>query len=180
MLKLFFVRFCLFVCLFVPYTNPHFCTNMNQTLHTSPPWSRRDRRVCMVRKYLTLFYLFHLLRRERMQNPGHNLAAGARHFRHSVISVILAGVSVTSRCSRPHLPRVISDSVISVIHAGVRWSVDVSVTSRKWRSSRRHLPRAIRDSVISVILAGDSVTSRKWRCSGRHLHVLIGSVVHYG
>jgi len=50
----------LFVCLFVPYTNPHFWTSLNQTLHTSPPSSGRDRRVCMVRKCLTLFYLFDL------------------------------------------------------------------------------------------------------------------------
>ena len=79
----------------------------------------------MVRKCLTLFYLFDLLRWERVQNPGHNMAAGARHFRHSVVSVILAGVSVTSRSSRRHLPRVIRDSVISVI------LTRVSVTSRK-------------------------------------------------
>ena len=123
----------LFVCLFVPYTNPHFWTSLNQTLHTSPPSSGRDRRVCMVRKCLTLFYFFDLLRRERVQNPGHNMAAGARNFRYSVMSVILADVSVTSHCSRRHLPRVIRDSVISVILAGV------SVTSRKWRCSGRHL-----------------------------------------
>ena len=79
----------------------------------------------MVRKCLTLFYLSELLRWERVQNPGHNMAAGERHFRHSVISVILARVSVTSLSSRRHLPRVIRDSVISVILAGV------SVTSRK-------------------------------------------------
>jgi len=41
------------VCLFVPYTNPHFWTDRNQTLHTSPPWSGRDRRVCMGPKFLT-------------------------------------------------------------------------------------------------------------------------------
>jgi len=79
----------------------------------------------MVRKCFSLFYLFDLLLRERVQSPGYNMAAGARHFRHSLISVILAGVSVTSRCSRRHLPRVIRDNVISVIRAGVR------VTSRK-------------------------------------------------
>ena len=42
---------CLFVCLFVPYTKPHFWTDWNQTLHTSPPWSGRDRRVCMGPQY---------------------------------------------------------------------------------------------------------------------------------
>jgi hypothetical protein len=76
-------------------------------------------------KMFGLFYLFDFLRREGVQNPGHNMAAGARHFRYSVISVILADVSVTSLCSRRDLPRVIHDSVISVILAGVR------VTSRK-------------------------------------------------
>ena len=79
----------------------------------------------MIPKCLTPFYLFDLLRKDRVQNPGHNMAAGARHSRHSVISVILAGVSVASGCSRRHLPKVIRDSVISVIPAGV------SVTSRK-------------------------------------------------
>jgi len=107
-----------FVCLFVPYTNPHFSTNLNQTLYTSPPLSGRDRRVCMVRRCLTFFYLFDLLHMKRVQNPGHNMAAGTRHFLHSVISVILVGGSVTSRCSRQHLPRVIRDSVISVILVG--------------------------------------------------------------
>jgi hypothetical protein len=45
--------FFLFVCLFVPYTKSHFWTNLNQTLHTSPPWSGRDRRVCMDPRRLT-------------------------------------------------------------------------------------------------------------------------------
>jgi hypothetical protein len=103
---------------FVPYTNPHFWTNLNQTLHTSPPSSGRDRRVCMVQKCLTFSTLFDL-RMERVQNPGHNMVAGARPFRHSVICVILKGVSVTSRCSRRHLLRVIRDSFKSVILAGV-------------------------------------------------------------
>jgi len=39
--------------MFVPHTNPHFWTDRNQTLHTSPPWSGRDRRVCMGLKYFT-------------------------------------------------------------------------------------------------------------------------------
>jgi hypothetical protein len=69
-------------------------------------------------KMFEFFYLFDLLRMERVQNPGHNMAAGARHFRHSVMSAIFAGGSVTSRYSRQHLPRVIRDSVISVILAG--------------------------------------------------------------
>jgi len=48
-------------------------------------------------KMFDIFYLFDRLRRERVPNPGHEMAAGARVFRDSVISVILAGVSVTSR-----------------------------------------------------------------------------------
>jgi hypothetical protein len=44
---------CMYVCLFVPYTNPHFWTDRNQTLHTYPPWSGRDRRVCMGPQYFT-------------------------------------------------------------------------------------------------------------------------------
>jgi len=39
--------------LFVPWTNPHFWTDRNQTLHTSPQWSGRDHRVCMGPQYFT-------------------------------------------------------------------------------------------------------------------------------
>jgi hypothetical protein len=39
------------VCLYGTYTNPHFWTDMNQTLHTSPPWSGGSRRVCMDPQY---------------------------------------------------------------------------------------------------------------------------------
>ena len=39
------------VCLFGTYTNPHFWTDLNQTLHTSPPWSGGGRRVCMDPQY---------------------------------------------------------------------------------------------------------------------------------
>jgi len=41
------------VCLFVPYSNPHFWTDRNQTLHPSPLWSGRDPRVCMGPQYFT-------------------------------------------------------------------------------------------------------------------------------
>jgi hypothetical protein len=43
----------MYVCKFVPYTNPHFWTDRNQTLHTSPPWSGRGRRLCMGPQYFT-------------------------------------------------------------------------------------------------------------------------------
>jgi len=65
----------MFVCLFVPCANPHFCTDLNRTLHTSPPSSGGGRRVCMDPQYLTLFDLFC---QEPVQNPGHNVAAGPR------------------------------------------------------------------------------------------------------
>jgi hypothetical protein len=117
---------CLFIYLFVCTLYKSTFPNRSQpnSAHISPlgleeavgyVWSEN---VCF-------FYLFDLLRRERVQKLGHSMAAGARHFRHSVISVILVGVSVTSRCCRLHFPRVIRDSVISVILACV------SVTSRK-------------------------------------------------
>jgi len=48
-------------------------------------------------KMFDLFYLFDLLCRERVPNPRHEMGAGARVIRDSVISVILAGVSVTSQ-----------------------------------------------------------------------------------
>jgi len=40
-----------FVCLYGNYINPHFWTDLNQTLHTSPPWSGGSRRVCMDPQY---------------------------------------------------------------------------------------------------------------------------------
>jgi len=99
---LIYITECLFVCLFVPYTNSHFWTNLNQTLHTSPPWSGRDRRVCMVQKCLTFstFLTFSVGSECRILGTKWLLA---RVICDSVISVILAAVSVTSRkwrCSR--------------------------------------------------------------------------------
>jgi hypothetical protein len=93
---------CLFVCLFVPYTNSHFWTYLNQTLHTYPPWSGRDCRVCMVWKCLTFstFLTFFVGSGCRILSTKW---LPARVIHDSVISVILAGVSVMSRkwrCSR--------------------------------------------------------------------------------
>jgi len=48
-MKWFFVRF----CLFVPYTNPHFWSDLNRTSHTSPPSSGGGRRVCFDPQYST-------------------------------------------------------------------------------------------------------------------------------
>jgi len=44
---------CLFVYLYGTYANPHFWTDLNQTSHTSPPWSEGGRRVCKDPKFLT-------------------------------------------------------------------------------------------------------------------------------
>ena len=73
-MKLFFAPF----CLFVPYTNPHFWTDFNRTLHTSPPSSGGGRRVCEDPQYLTLFDIFVIFCQEPVQNPGHNMAAAPR------------------------------------------------------------------------------------------------------
>jgi len=81
------------VCLFVPCTNLHFWTDFNQTSHTSPPWSGRDSRVCMVRKCMTFLTFF-------VGNECRILGTKwlpAQVIRDSVTSVILAAVSVTLR-----------------------------------------------------------------------------------
>jgi hypothetical protein len=87
--------FCLFsfVCItlykstFLNQSEPNFA-------HISPLVWKRPYGMYGPKKF-DPFLFFDLLRRERVQNSGHNIAAGARHFRHSFISVILAGVSVT-------------------------------------------------------------------------------------
>jgi hypothetical protein len=38
-------------CMYITHTNPHFWTDLNQTLHTSPPWSGGGRTVCMDPEY---------------------------------------------------------------------------------------------------------------------------------
>jgi hypothetical protein len=60
MLKILYIKLnvSLCVCLFVPYTNAHFWTSLNQTLHTAPPWSGRDGRVCMDPHFLTFLTFF--------------------------------------------------------------------------------------------------------------------------
>jgi len=105
------------VCLFVPYTNSHFRNNRNQTLHTSPPWSGRDSRVCMVRKCLTFstFLTFFVGKECRILGTKW---LPAQVIRDSVISVILAGVSVTSRkwrCSRRQF-RVLQESSSTALY----------------------------------------------------------------
>jgi hypothetical protein len=90
-MKWFFVRFCLFVSMYGTFTNSHFWTNLNQTLHTSCPWSGRDCRVCMGPKFLissTFWALFLGATAELWAQDGCRLG--------TLISVVPAGVCVTS------------------------------------------------------------------------------------
>jgi hypothetical protein len=115
---------CLFVCMYVPYTNSHFWTVLNQTLHTSPPWSGRDGRVCMGPGWLTSANFWALIFRAHYRimgtrwlparpfsaillypwfqlvfawRHGHYVIAGGGVIRGSLISVILAGFPLKSR-----------------------------------------------------------------------------------
>ena len=128
---------CLFVCMYGTYTNSHFWTDLNQTLHTSPPWSGRDRRVCMDPKFLTSSTFWALLLWGPLQNHGHKMAAGATVICDALLSVIPAGVCVTSRHYVVADGGVIRGSLISVILAGV------PLTLQKWRRSRRQPQRRI-------------------------------------
>ena len=121
----------LYVCLFVPYTNPHFWTDRNQTLHTSPPWSGRDPRVCMGPKFFTSSTFWAIFLQGPLQNHGHKMDAGATVFRDTLISVVPAGVRMTSptlRCrwrrSHPRQPY-------------IRDSSGSSLKSRKLHRCRR-------------------------------------------
>jgi hypothetical protein len=60
------------------------------------PWSRRDRRVCIGLKFLTSSAFWALFLYGPLQNHGHKIAADATAFRDSLISVVPAGVRVTS------------------------------------------------------------------------------------
>jgi hypothetical protein len=120
--------------MYVPYTNSHFWTDLNQTLHTSPPWSGRDRRVCMGPKFLTssLFGPFFFRGHYRIIGTRwlparpfsaipfypwfqlvfawrrrHYVVAGGGVIRGSLLSVILAGVPLTSRKLRRSTQRCI-------------------------------------------------------------------------
>jgi hypothetical protein len=144
---------CLYVCLFVPYINPHFWTDRNQTLHTAAPWPGRDCRVCIGPKFLTSSTFWSLLGAAH----GHKMAAVVTVFRDTLISVVPAGVRVTSP----------------------------TLCCRWWRShpqqsyirdSSRSYPyvladdRVIRYSVLSLILVGVRVTSWILRSTGQRAH----------
>jgi len=93
---------CLFVCMeliHIHISEPiwtKLCTRLS-------PWSGRDRGVCMDPKFLTSSTFWVLFLWGPLQNHGHKIAAGATVFRDTLISVIPAGVRVTSptwRCRR--------------------------------------------------------------------------------
>jgi hypothetical protein len=134
---------CLCVCLFVRYTNTHFWTDLNQTLHTAPPGLEENVGYVLARKSLPLRHFGPFFFR------GHKMAAGATVFRDTFISVVQ--LVFTSR----HWHYVVAegedirDSLISVILAGV------PITSRKLHSSRRIV---ICRSVVSLILVVLRVT----------------------
>ena len=101
---------CMYVCMYGTYTNSHFWTDLNQTLHTSLLWSGRYRRVCMDSNSRPLRPFGPFFFGRPLQNHGHKTAAGATVFRDTLISVIPAGVRVTSptwrrrRRSHPRQP----------------------------------------------------------------------------
>jgi len=127
----------MFVCLYGTYTNIHFWTDLNQTLHTSSPWSGRDRRVCMDPKFLTSLTFWALYVWGPLQNHGHEWLP-ARPF--SAIPLYPWFQLVFAWRHRHYVVAdggVIRGSLISVIVAGV------PLTWRKWRCSRRqsHSPQ---------------------------------------
>ena len=186
----------MFVCMFVPYTNPHFWTDRNQTLHTSPPWSGRDRRVCMGPKFLTSSTFWALFLQGPLQNHGHKMAAGATVFRDTLISVVPAGVRVTSptsRCrwrrSHPQQPYICDPSgstpnVAEITSQTTESSATASYPLFWWVFASCHgyhvQPdgRAIRHSVMSLILAPVFVAYRKSRPCRWQLRVPTPSVLH--
>jgi len=113
------------------YTNSHFWTDLNQTLHTSPPWSGRERRVCVDPKFMTsstisvLFLWGHCRIMGTRWLPARPFSATTLYpwfqlvfaWRHRHYVVADGGV--------------ISSSLISRILTGV------PLTSRKLRRSRR-------------------------------------------
>ena len=173
------------------YTNSHFWTDLNQTLHTSPPWSGRDRRVCMDPKFLTSSKFWALFLWGPLQNHGHKMAAGATVFRDTLISVIPAGVRVTPptwRCRRrrshPRQPHIRDSSGSS---SNVAETTESSATAsyplfpRMFASRHGYYVQpgdgAIRHSAISLILAPVSVTYRKSRPCRRQLRVPAANVL---
>jgi len=120
---------CLFVCMYGTYTNSHFWTDLNQTLHTSPPvvwkrlyvWTRNSRP-------LWPFWPFYF--------GGHCNIMGTRWLPARPFSAIPLYPWFQLMFAWRHRQDVADGGVIrgtfmSVILAGV------PLTSRKWRCSRR-------------------------------------------
>jgi hypothetical protein len=188
---------CLLVCMYGSCTNSHFWTDLNQTLHTSPPWSARDRRVGMYPKFLTSSTFSALF-----LEGGHCRIMGTRWLPSPPFSAISLYPWFQLVFAWRHRHDVVADggvicgSLISVILAAV------PLTSRKLRCSRRQSSAtasypifrrvfalrhgyyvqmgdlAIRHSVISLILAPVSVTYRKSRHCRRQLCVPTPRVLH--
>jgi len=185
---------CLYVCMYGTYTNSHFSTDLNQTLHTSPPWSGGGRRYVWTRNSWPLRPFGPFLGGGSLQNHGHKMAAGATVFCDTLISMIPAGVRVTSptlRCRRrrshPRQPY-IRDSSRSSPNVAEMTSQQTTATAsyplfRRVFASRHGYclqlgDRAIRHSDISLIPGPVFVTYRKSRPCGRQLRVPTPSVLH--
>jgi hypothetical protein len=128
---------CLFVWMSGTYTNSHFWTDLNQTLHTSPPLSGGGRGVYMDPKFLTFstFRPFFF--------GGHCRIMGTRWLPVRPFSTIPLYPWFQLVFAWRHRHYVVADgevirgSLISVILTGV------PLTLRKWRCSRRqsHQPQ---------------------------------------
>ena len=95
------MNICLFVCMYV--WNLYKFTFLNRSepnfAHVSSlVWKRPS--VCMDPKFLTSSTFWALLLWGSLQNHGHKMVVGATVFRDTLISVIPAGVSVTSPTCR--------------------------------------------------------------------------------
>jgi hypothetical protein len=188
------MNICFFVCVYV-------CMELTQINISEPIWTKLctcvpHGLVCMDPKFLTSLTFWAILLWGPLQNHGHKMAAGATVICDALLSVIPAGVRVTSRHYVVADGGVIRGSLISVILAGV------SLTSRKWRCSRRQssatasyplfrqvftsrhgyyvqpCDRAIHHSVISLIPCPVSVTHGKSRPCRQQLRVPTASVFH--
>jgi len=122
---------CLFVCMYGTYTNSRSWSDLNQTWHTSPPWSGRDRGYVWTRNSLPL----------RPFGPfffgGHCRIMGTRWLPARPFSAkpLYPWFQLVFSWRQRHYVvadgGVIRGSLISVILVGV------PLTSRKWRRSRR-------------------------------------------
>jgi len=128
---------CMYVCMYGTCTNPHFWTDLNQTLHTSPPWSGRDlgyvwtQNSWPLRPFGPFFF------------GGHCRIMGTRWLLARPFSAIILYPWFQLVFVWHHRHYVVADggvicgSLMSVILPGV------PLTWRKWRRSRRKPQRRI-------------------------------------